>query len=72
MNAGTLQLISIIAFSLAGVLTLISIYLFLIYRKFLKSSEIVYNRLEIKNDITKERRGLRHDVAYEVFCFGLG
>lgn len=45
---------------------------FLIYRKFLKSSEIVYNRLEIKNDITKERRGLRHDVAYEVFCFGLG
>ena len=45
---------------------------FLIYRKFLKSSEIVYNGLEIKNDITKERRGLRHDVAYEVFCFGLG
>ena len=45
---------------------------FSIYRKFLKSSEIVYNRLEIKNDITKERRGLRHDVAYEVFCFGLG
>lgn len=45
---------------------------FLIYRKFLKSSEIVYNGLEIKNDITKERRGLRHDVVYEVFCFGLG
>lgn len=45
---------------------------FLIYRKFLKSSEIVYNRLEIKNGIAKERRGLRHDVAYEVFCFGLG
>lgn len=45
---------------------------FLLYRKFLKSSEIVYNRLEIKNDIAKERRGLRHDVAYEVFCFGLG
>ena len=45
---------------------------FSIYRKFLKSSEIVYNRLEIKNDITKERRGLRHDVVYEVFCFGLG
>ena len=44
----------------------------LIYRKFLKSSEIVYNGLEIKNDITKERRGLRHDVVYEVFCFGLG
>ena len=43
-----------------------------LYRKFLKSSEIVYNRLEIKNDITKERRGLRHDVVYEVFCFGLG
>ena len=45
---------------------------FLPYRKFLKSSEIVYNRLEIKNDIAKERRGLRHDVVYEVFCFGLG
>ena len=45
---------------------------FLLYRKFLKSSEIVYNRLEIKNGIAKERRGLRHDVAYEVFCFGLG
>ena len=45
---------------------------FLLYRKFLKPSEIVYNRLEIKNDITKERRGLRHDVVYEVFCFGLG
>ena len=28
---------------------------FLIYRKFLKSSEIVYNELEIKNDMTKER-----------------
>ena len=47
-------------------------YAFSLYRKFLKSSEIVYNRLEIKNDITKERRGLRHDVVYEVFCFGLG
>jgi len=46
--------------------------LFSLYRKFLKSSEIVYNRLEIKNDIAKERRGLRHDVVYEVFCFGLG
>lgn len=45
---------------------------FLLYRKFLKSSEIVYNRLEIKNDIAKERRGLHHDVVYEVFCFGLG
>jgi len=29
---------------------------FLLYRKFLKSSEIVYNGLEIKNDITKERK----------------
>jgi len=47
-------------------------FMFSIYRKFLKSSEIVYNRLEIKNDIAKERRGLRHDVVYEVFCFGLG
>ena len=44
----------------------------LLYRKFLKSSEIVYNRLEIKNDIAKELRVLRHDVVYEVFCFGLG
>ena len=45
---------------------------FLLYRKFLKSSEIVYNGLEIKNDITKEQGRLRHDVVYEVFCFGLG
>jgi len=52
-------------------LILRNLFLFL-YRKFLKSSEIVYNRLEIKNDIAKERRGLRHDVVYEVFCFGLG
>ena len=29
---------------------------FLFYRKFLKSSEMVYNEQEIKNDITKERR----------------
>ena len=49
-----------------------SYFLFLLYRKFLKSSEIVYNRLEIKNGIAKERRGLRHDVVYKVFCFGLG
>ena len=28
----------------------------------------MYNGLKIKNDITKERRGLRHDVVYEVFC----
>lgn len=49
-----------------------SYFLLFLYRKFLKSSEIVYNRLEIKNDIAKERRGLRHDVVYEVFCFGLG
>lgn len=46
---------------------------FLTYRKFLKSSEIVYNGLEIKNDMTKERMcWIRHDVVYEVFCFGLG
>ena len=50
----------------------IHVVLSMLYRKFLKSSEIVYNRLEIKNDIAKERRGLRHDVVYEVFCFGLG
>ena len=49
-----------------------NIFTVLLYRKFLKSSEMVYNRLEIKNDITKERRGLRHDVAYEVFCFDSG
>ena len=35
-----------------------------IYRKFLKLSEIVYNKHESKNDMTKERRGrLRHDVV---------
>ena len=28
---------------------------FLNYRKFLKQSEIVYNGLEIKNDMAKER-----------------
>ena len=28
-----------------------------LYRKFLKQSEIVYNELEIKNDMTKERMG---------------
>ena len=46
--------------------------LYFFIRKFLKSSEIVYNRLEIKNNVTKERRGLRHDVDYEVFCFDSG
>ena len=35
-------------------------------------NRIYNNELEIKNDMTKERRGLRHDVVYEVFCFGLG
>ena len=46
---------------------------FLLYRKFLKLSEMVYNELEIKNDMTKERMcWIRHDVVYEVFCFGLG
>lgn len=28
---------------------------FLLYRKFLKLSEIVYNEQEIENDMTKER-----------------
>ena len=46
---------------------LLTLLLFLLYRKFLKSSEIVYNGLEIKNDITKERRGLRHDVVMKFF-----
>ena len=41
--------------------------LFLLYRKVLKSSKIVYNGFEIKNCMTKERRGLRHDVVYEIF-----
>ena len=58
-------------FETAALIFRAAVSLFL-YRKFLKSSEIVYNRLEIKNDIAKERRGLRHDVVYEVFCFGLG
>ena len=43
--------------------------LFSIYRKVLKTSDMVYNKQEIENDMTKERRGLRHDVVYEVFCF---
>ncbi len=34
----------------------VALALSLLYRKFLKSSEIVYNRTEIKNGITKERR----------------
>ena len=47
--------------------------LLFLYRKFLKSSEMVYNELEIKNYMTKERMcWIRHDVVYEVFCFGLG
>jgi len=29
---------------------------FLLYRKFLKTSEIVYNNIEIKMSMTKERR----------------
>ena len=46
---------------------------FSLYREFLKSSEMVYNELEIKNYMTKERMcWIRHDVVYEVFCFGLG
>lgn len=41
---------------------------FSLYREFLKSSEMVYNELEIKNDMTKERMcWIRHDVVYEVF-----
>lgn len=44
--------------------------LFLLYRKFLKSSEMVYNDNEIKMSMTKERRLLlRHDVVYAVFVF---
>lgn len=43
---------------------------FLLYRKFLKSSEMVYNDNEIKMSMTKERRLLlRHDVVYAVFVF---
>ena len=44
--------------------TAVSHRLLLDYRKFLKSSEIVYNKLEIKNDMTKERM-----VNSEVFRF---
>ena len=39
----------------------------LLYRKFLKQPEIVYNGQKIKNDMTKERRGLRHDVVMKFF-----
>jgi len=42
-------------------------FLLSLYRKFLKWSEIVYNELGIKNDMTKERRGLRQDVVYVFF-----
>ena len=42
---------------------------FLLYRKLRKSAKIVYNRLEIKDGITKERKWIRHDVVYVVFCF---
>lgn len=46
---------------------------FLPYRKFLRMSEKVYNGIKIKNDKTKEQmRVIRHDVAYEGSCFGLG
>ena len=47
-----------------------NIFTVLLYRKFLKSSEMVYNELEIKNDMTKERMcWIRHDVVYEVFLW---
>ena len=65
-------MISFVSFANRNIIFRLYGFSFSLYRKFLKSSEIVYNRLEIKNDITKERRGLRHDVVYEVFCFGLG
>ena len=40
-----------------------------LYRKVRKLEKKVYNVYEIKNCITKERRGLRHDVVCVVFCF---
>ena len=43
---------------------------FLFTKKFLKLSKMVYTKIKIKNGMTKERRGLRHDVVHEVFCFG--
>ena len=46
--------------------------LFLLYRKFLKSSEIVYNEQGLKNGITKERKWIRHDVVYVVLWFVCG
>lgn len=42
---------------------------FLLYRKVLKIRKIVYNDVKIKNCIAKERRGLRHDVVYEIVYF---
>ena len=73
IGISVIALVLLIAVTFAGVIfRYVFSKPFSLYRKFLKSSEIVYNRLEIKNDITKERRGLRHDVVYEVFCFGLG
>jgi len=46
-----------------------AVFLYL-YRKLRKSSKMVYNKIEIKNDTTKERRGVLHrDVVYGVFCF---
>ena len=39
----------------------------MLYRKFLKQSEIVYNELEIKNDMTKERRCYFAMTLYMMF-----
>ena len=47
------------------------VLLFLLYRKVRKLEKIVYNEDEIKNDMTKERKGgFRHDVVYGFVCFG--
>ena len=46
---------------------------FLIHRKLRKSTKMVYNRLEIKNDIAKERRcDFATTLSMRFFVFGLG
>ncbi len=47
---------------------------FLLYRKVLKKSDMMYNNQEIKNGITKERRGdfaMTLIMKFFVFWFGL-
>ena len=47
--------------------------LFLLSRKLRKSAKMVYNRLEIKNGIAKERRcDFAMTLSMKYFVFGLG